>query len=159
MQHLQAVIRRAAEHKGSAFVEIYQNCNVFNDGAFEFATNKATKEDVQLRLEHGKPLIFGKARDKGIRLNAHLQPEIVNVADVDPATLMVHDEKAPSPALAFLEAHLEPPQFPVALGVMRSIERPTYDRLIADQQQAAVAKLGQGNLQKLITGHETWTVT
>jgi 2-oxoglutarate ferredoxin oxidoreductase subunit beta len=158
VQHLQQVIRRAAEHKGSAFIEIYQNCNVFNDGAFEFATNKATKEDIQLRVEHGKPLLFGKDKSKGIRLSRDLQPEVVNVADVDAATLMVHDEKAPSPALAFLEAHLDVPQFPVALGVLRSIQRPSYDQLIVEQQKSAIAKLGQGNLQKLVTGNETWKV-
>ena len=158
VQHLQQVIRRAAEHKGSAFIEIYQNCNVFNDGAFEFATNKATKEDVQLRVEQGKPLVFGKDKAKGIRMGAGLQPEVVNVADVDASQLVVHDEKAASPALAFLEAHLDVPKFPVALGVLRAIQRPSYDALIVEQQKNAVAKLGQGNLQKLVTGNETWKV-
>jgi len=158
VQHLQQVIRRAAEHKGSSFIEIYQNCNVFNDGAFEFATNKATKEDIQLRLEHGKPLVFGKDKSKGIRMGAGLDPEVVNVADVDPSQLVVHDEKAHSPALAFLEAHLDVPKFPVALGVLRAIQRPSYDQLIVDQQKRAIEKLGAGNLQKLVTGNETWTV-
>jgi 2-oxoglutarate/2-oxoacid ferredoxin oxidoreductase subunit beta len=158
VQHLQQVIRRAAQHKGSAFVEIYQNCNVFNDGAFEFATAKATKEEVQLRVEHGKPLLFGKDRSKGIRMGAGLQPEVVSVADVPADALVVHDEKAASPALAFLEAHLDVPKFPVALGVLRAIERPSYEQMVVDQQKHAIAKLGEGNLKALVTGNETWKV-
>jgi 2-oxoglutarate ferredoxin oxidoreductase subunit beta len=157
--HLQGVIRRAAEHKGSAFIEIFQNCNVFNDGAFEFATDKATKEDTQLRLEHGKPLVFGKGKDKGIRMGAGFAPEVVKVADVDPQSLLVHDEKAAAPTLAFLEAHLDAPQFPVALGVLRAIPRPCYDALMAEQEARAIEKLGAGNLDQLLRGNETWTVT
>jgi len=159
VQHLQQVVRRAAAHKGSAFIEVFQNCNVFNDEAFAFATDKAVKEDTQLRLEHGKPLVFGKAKDRGIRVGSGFQPEVVSLKDLDPASLLVHDEKAASPSLAFLEAHLDVPQFPVALGVLRAIERPTYDQLITEQTRKAREKLGEGDLQKLLRGNETWTVT
>ena len=158
VQHLQSIIRRAAAHKGSAFIEIYQNCNVFNDGAFEFATDKTTKEDVQLRLEQGKPLVFGKSKDKGIRLGPNFQPEVVNVADVDPALLLVHDEKASSPSLAFLEAHLDRPRFPIALGVLRAMERPSYDQLLVEQAKQITGKLGPGDLVRLVRGTETWIV-
>ena len=157
--HLQGVIRRAAEHKGTAFIEIFQNCNVFNDEAFTFVTDKSIKEDAQLRLEHGKPLIFGKNKDKGIRVGQGFQPEVVSLAGLDPQTLLVHDEKAPSPSLAFLEAHLDVPKFPIALGVLRAIERPTYDQLIVEQERRAREKLGDGDLAKLLRGNETWTVS
>jgi 2-oxoglutarate ferredoxin oxidoreductase subunit beta len=156
--HLQQIIRRAAQHKGTAFIEIFQNCNVFNDGAFEFATTKTTKDDVQLRLEHGKPLVFGKNKDKGIRMGAGFKLEVVNVADVDPATILTHDEQAEGPTLAFLEASLDVPKFPISLGVLRAVERPSYDGMVADQEKRALDKLGPGNLEKLIRGSETWIV-
>src|SRR5258708_2993271 len=101
IKHLEYVLERAANHVGTGFVEIYQNCNIFNDGAFEYATNKETKSDTTLYLEHGKPLVFGKAADKGIRLHG-MNPEIVNLKDVSKDDLLHHDEKAVEHNLAFL---------------------------------------------------------
>src|SRR5687767_8119702 len=109
VKHLEYVLERAAKHKGTAFVEIYQNCNIFNDGAFEYATDKLTKSDTTLYLEHGKPLVFGKDRDKGIRLHA-LTPEVVNLKDVDQDDLLIHDEKASEPSLAFLLSRMRYPE-------------------------------------------------
>ncbi|MGH7822895.1 MAG: 2-oxoacid:ferredoxin oxidoreductase subunit beta, partial [Candidatus Binatia bacterium] len=100
-KHLQDILRRAHEHKGSTFIEILQNCNVFNDGAWADLTEKATKADFQLALEHGKPLVFGKNRDKGIRLNARLEPEVVKLGEgYSESDLIVYDEH--NPALAYL---------------------------------------------------------
>src|SRR4029450_13534930 len=103
VKHLEYVLERAARHVGTAFVEIYQNCNIFNDGAFTYATDKATKSDTTLYLEHGKPLLFGKETNKGIRLHA-LNPEVVEVGEgkVSKDDLLIHDEKTPEPSLAFL---------------------------------------------------------
>src|SRR5207237_10896974 len=108
IKHLEYVLERAANHVGTAFVEIYQNCNIFNDGAFEYATNKETKSDTTLYLEHGKPLVFGKAADKGIRLHG-MNPEIVNLKDVSKDDLLHHDEKSPEPSLAFLLSRMRYP--------------------------------------------------
>src|SRR6266550_1220542 len=101
IKHLQQTLRRAAAHKGTAFVEVYQNCSVFNDGVFEYATDKAVKADNILYLEDGKPLVFGKDRNKGIRLNG-LDPEVVSLGEVGMDDLLVHDEKANEPSLAYL---------------------------------------------------------
>src|SRR5437764_7888542 len=102
VQHLTETLKRAAHHKGSAFVEVYQNCKIFNDGVFEYATDKTVKADNALFLEHGKPLIFGKDRNKGIRLNG-LSPEVVEVGkDCGPDDLLIHDETAEEPSLAYL---------------------------------------------------------
>ena len=123
MKHLEYVLERAAKHVGAAFVEIYQNCNIFNDGAYSYATDKATKSDTTLYLEHGKPLIFGKDGSKGIRLNG-LTPEIVDTKSVKADDLLIHDEKAPEPSLAFLLSRMRYPDFPEPLGVLRRRPRP-----------------------------------
>src|SRR5438477_2663739 len=108
VKHLEYVLERAAKHRGTAFVEIYQNCNIFNDGAFEYATDKNTKSDTTLYLENGKPLVFGKETDKGIRLHA-MKPEVVNLKDVDQDDLIIHDEKTPEPSHAFLLSRMRYP--------------------------------------------------
>jgi 2-oxoglutarate ferredoxin oxidoreductase subunit beta len=161
-QHMQGVLKKAAEHKGSAFIEIYQNCNVFNDGAFDYVTDKETKTDTQLVLEHGKPMIFGKDKNKGIRLTpGKLEPEVVTLGEngVTVNELLVHDEKEHSGALAFLLSRLSPPEFPTALGVVRNVERPAYDQLSVDQEQAILAKKGKGDLAKLLHAGETWRIS
>src|SRR5688572_24883659 len=101
IQHLTTVLERAAHHEGTAFVEIYQDCNVFNSGAFEFATDKATKNEHCIYLEHGKPLVFGKQNEKGVRLNGKGLPEIVDVANVASDDLLFHDEQTDDPSHAF----------------------------------------------------------
>ena len=160
VKHLEYVLERAANHKGTAFVEIYQNCNIFNDGAYNYATDKAVKSDNTIYLEHGKPLVFGKDANKGIRLNA-MNPEIVDIGDgaVSKDDLLMHDEKTPEPSLAFLLSRMRYPEFPEPLGVFRDIEQDRYVDLVRRQNVAATEKLGPGNLQKLVTGDETWTVS
>jgi 2-oxoglutarate ferredoxin oxidoreductase subunit beta len=162
VHHLQYVLKRAAEHKGSAFVEIYQNCNVFNDGAFEYVADKENRADNQLVVEHGKPLVFGKERKRGVRLTpGALEPELVTVGEngVTEADLLKHDEREHSGALAFLLSRLGPPDFPTVLGVVRAVERPAYDQLSIEQERATVAKRGEGDLRKLLQSGETWTVS
>src|SRR5947207_5395104 len=120
VKHLEYVLERAAKHTGTAFVEIYQNCNIFNDGAFEYATDKLTKSDTTLYLEHGKPLVFGKDSEKGIRLHG-LNPEVVDTKTVAPDDLLIHDERVDDPSLAFLLSRMRCPEFPEPLGVFRAV--------------------------------------
>jgi len=154
-KHLQEIVRRAHAHRGAAFVEILQNCNVFNDGAFNDVSDKATKSDATLVLEHGKPLIFGKNRDKGIRLRA-FQPEVVKLGgDVAEADLLVHDER--NPALAYLIARLGPPDFPTPIGVFTAVERPRYEDALAAQLAAAKTK-APPDVAALLHRGDTWVV-
>ncbi len=157
---LQNVVRAAAAHQGGAFVEIYQNCNVFNDEAFAYATDKATKADRQLILEHGKPLVFGKDRSKGIRLTKEMKLEVVELGKdgVTEADLLVHDERREDPALAFMLSRLDHPEFPVPVGVLRNVRRPSYDLMAKEQGERAVAKMGAGDLEKLLNAGDTWVV-
>jgi 2-oxoglutarate ferredoxin oxidoreductase subunit beta len=159
IKHLSEVLRRAAEHEGTAFVEVYQNCNVFNDGAFEYAASKDTKADNTMEIEHGKPMIFGKNRDKGIRLNG-TTPEVVQLGGaIKEDDLLFHDEKAPEPTLAYLLSRMRHPEFPEPLGVLRCVERPLYEDDMNRQITEAKAKRGEGDLNKLFRSAETWTVT
>ncbi len=158
IHHMTEVLKRAAAHKGTAFIEIYQNCKIFNDGVFEYATDKSIKADNTLYLEHGKPLIFGKDRNKGIRLNG-LDPEVVSLGgDVAPDDLLIHDEKAEQPSLAYLLSRMVYPQFPECVGVFRAVERPTYDELLNQQIADAVKARGKGKLEDLFASEDTWVV-
>jgi 2-oxoglutarate ferredoxin oxidoreductase subunit beta len=155
---LQQILRRAAQHKGTAFVEIYQDCNVYNHGAFDYASNRQTKLDHVLYLEHGKPMVFGKNEDKGIRLR-DTTPEIVDLGNgITEDDLLVHDEQTPEPTLAYLLSRMRFPDFPVPMGVFRNVEEPTYEDLLADQIETATQKLGEGKLEELLSAGETWTV-
>jgi 2-oxoglutarate/2-oxoacid ferredoxin oxidoreductase subunit beta len=158
LPNLQAVLARAAQHKGTAFVEVLQNCVVFNDGAYDSLTDKQTRADARIVLEHGKPLIFGKDRQRGIRLNG-LSPEVVELGNgISESDLMVHDEAATSSALAFLLAQLEAPDFPVPLGVFRSLEMPTYQQRNTEQAEQARQAKGNGKLASLLNSGDTWTI-
>jgi 2-oxoglutarate/2-oxoacid ferredoxin oxidoreductase subunit beta len=161
-KHLESVLKRAAEHKGSAFIEIYQNCNVFNDHAFEGFTAKDAKLDNQVRIEHGKPLIFGKEKNRGIRLGGsnNLTPEVVEIG-VDGVTaddILVYDESEDSGVMAFLLSRFEQPDFPVPIGVFRSVERPVYDSLAAGQLVSAKETRGEGDIMKMLYSGDTWEV-
>ncbi len=158
VKHLAYTLKRAAEHKGTSFVEVYQNCNVFNDGAFSYAQDKATRDDATLELEHGKPMIFGKNRDKGIRLNG-MTPEVVdlNTTGIKEDDLLFHDEKA-DPIHAYLLARMRRPDFPEPIGVFRDVQTPTFDEALRAQLTETIAKKGKGDLQKLLTGSDTWRV-
>jgi 2-oxoglutarate/2-oxoacid ferredoxin oxidoreductase subunit beta len=158
IKHLRMVLERAAKHKGTAFVEVYQDCNVFNSGAFEYATSKETRPETTLYLEHGKPLVFGKNRDKGIRLNG-TTPEVVELGKgISEDDLLFHDEQSPEPTHAFLLSHMLQPRFPEPLGVFRAVERPTYDDLVCGQVKDAAAAKGEGDLAKLYDCEDTWMV-
>ena len=157
-KHMQEILKRAAAHKGSAFVEIFQNCNIFNDGAFADFASRPVRQDQTLALQHGEPMVFGKEKNRGLRLNG-VAPEIVDLGDgVNESDLLVHDETVGSPTLAYLLSQLEYPQFPAPLGVYRSIERPTYDRLLEDQVQGEAEKDGAGDLEQLLNSGDTWEV-
>ena len=159
VKHLAETIKRAAEHVGTSFVEIYQNCVVFNDGAFEYATGKDTKAETTVYLEHGKPLIFGQNRDKGIRLNG-LTPEVVQLGgSIREDDLLFHDERAKEPSLAYLLSRMRTPEFPEPMGVFRCIDAPRYEEEMESQLQAASAKLGPGDINKLLNSGDTWTVS
>ena len=158
-KHLQSVLRRAAEHKGSAFVEIYQNCNIFNDKAFIGTTDKSVREDRQVMLEHGKPMVFGKDGTKGLRMSGG-DPEIVTIGEngVTEDDLWVHDEQAHN-ASPYQLSRLRYPDYPEALGVFRDIQRPSFESLLHEQVAAAKAKQGEGDLQALLEGGDTWVVS
>ena len=158
VKHLQQVLQRAAEHKGTAFVEIYQNCNVYNHMAFDYASDRQTKADHILYLEHGKPMIFGKDSDKGIRLNG-TQPEVVKLGKgIAEDDLLIHDEKAAEPTLAYLLSRMSHPDFPEPMGVFRAISEATYEDLVIDQITQATRDLGAGDLDALFNDGDTWTV-
>ncbi len=156
--HLVATLKRAAAHKGTAFVEIYQNCNVFNDGAFEAITEKAVRADQQLVVEHGKPWVFGKNKDKGIRISGKYEPEIFEIkGEADLKQAVIHDET--NETLAWILAHLETPLFPTPVGVFRAVQRPTFDALLNAQGQEVTKAKGKGDLNKLLNSGETWVVS
>jgi 2-oxoglutarate ferredoxin oxidoreductase subunit beta len=157
--HLKAVMKRAAAHSGSAFVEVLQNCNIFNDGAWQPLTERDVRDDATIAVEHGKPLVFGKAKDKGIRMRG-LALEVVKLGDgVTEADLVVHDERHPNPAYAFLLSRLDQtPGFPTPIGVLRAVEAPRYEAQVADQVRAVTAKKGRGDLARLLRTGDTWEV-
>ncbi|MCG6927445.1 MAG: 2-oxoacid:ferredoxin oxidoreductase subunit beta [Acidobacteria bacterium] len=158
--HLKGVLKKAAAHPGSAFVEVLQNCNIFNDGAWETLTSKKLRDENTISLEHGQPLVFGKDRDKGIRRKG-LELEIVTLGgDVTEKDLVVHDERNPNPAYAFLLSRMDSrPDFPTPIGVLRAVEAPRYEQEVADQLKAVTAKKGEGDLAALLRAGDTWEVT
>ena len=157
-KHMAEILKAAAEHRGTSFVEIYQNCNIFNDGAWSHVTEADTKDDNTLILEDGQPMIFGKDRNKGIRLNG-LVPEVVSLEDgVGEEALLVHDESYDSPALGYLLSRLEYPRYPLPFGIFRRVERPTYEEQLMTQYEQAVADRGKGDLATLFHSGDTWIV-
>jgi 2-oxoglutarate ferredoxin oxidoreductase subunit beta len=159
INHLGEMLKRAAQHEGTAFVEVYQNCNVFNDGAWDYAKDRDTKSDTTLELQHGKPLIFGKNREKGIRLNG-MNPEVVELGKgINEDDLLFHDERLSEPSLAYLLSRMRYEDgFPEPIGVFRSVDAPQYDRLINEQIEEATKKKGKGDLEALFNSSDTWTV-
>ena len=162
-EHLQEMMHRAGDHSGAAFLEVLQNCNIFNDGAWRDFTDKSVKEDRMLVLKHGEPMIFGAEKNKGIRLNG-LQPEGVTIGEngVSVADLWVHDETDPDATRTQILSRMWWPDFPVPVGVFRRVPRPTHDQLLVEQVEsakAARAAKGPVDLQKLLAAGETWTVS
>jgi 2-oxoglutarate ferredoxin oxidoreductase subunit beta len=158
-RHLVATLERAAAHQGTAFVEVYQNCNVYNDGAFAYLTERATHDERTLYLEHGQPMLFGKDRQRGIRLRG-LEPEVVTLGEngVTEADILRHDETKPAASLAYILSRLDYPDFPVPVGVLRAVERPTYDGIVEEQQAIALHRFGHGDLDTMFNAGDTWTV-
>jgi len=159
VKHLGAMVEAAAKHKGISFIEVYQNCNIFNDGAFDHFAERTVRSDRVLYLEHGKPMVFGKNREKGIRMNGAL-PEVVTIGEngITENDLLVHDINLNDPSVAFMLARMEQPEFPQPVGIFRAIERATYEDMMVDQIAASVAKAGPGSLEKLINSGDTWIV-
>jgi 2-oxoglutarate ferredoxin oxidoreductase subunit beta len=155
-KHMAGVLRRAAEHRGASLVEIAQNCIIFNDGAWAHLTDPDNRSENVLYLEHGNPMRFGKQGEKGIRLNG-LVPEVVEVAAVGEENLLVHDEQAAEPTLAYLLSRMGPPHFPTPVGVFRAIEKPVYSGLLMEQVQRAQART-EPDLDALYREGETWEV-
>ncbi len=155
-EHLQRTLERAGHHRGSTFVEVLQNCNIFNDGAYREFTDREVRDDRMLVLQHGAPMVFGKDRDKGIRLNGH-QPEVVTIGDDHRVEdLLVHDET--DPLIAFMLSRIYWPEFPVPVGVIRKIDRPTHDEMLTLQVEKEMARAGTPDLQALLEAGETWVV-
>jgi 2-oxoglutarate ferredoxin oxidoreductase subunit beta len=158
-EHIQHTLEGAGRHRGASFVEVLQNCNIFNDGAWREFTDREVRDDRMLVLEHGKPLIFGKERDKGIRLNG-LHPEVVTIGEngVTEDDLIVHDAHAEDPYLALILSRMFWPDFPVPVGVLRDVDRPILSDLLEAQMRTAIEKSGEGDLEQVLLEGETWTV-
>ncbi|MHC6626823.1 2-oxoacid:ferredoxin oxidoreductase subunit beta [Streptomyces globosus] len=160
-KHLTEVLRAAADHPGTALVEIYQNCNIFNDGAFDALKDKDRAEEAVIRLEHGRPIRFGAGGGKGVvRDPATGDLEVVEVTAENEARVLVHDARAASPTTAFALSRLADPDtlHRTPIGVFRSVERPVYDTLMAEQLETATEAKGEGDLAALLAGNDTWTV-
>jgi 2-oxoglutarate ferredoxin oxidoreductase subunit beta len=158
-KHMIEVFRRAHEHPGAAFVEVYQNCNVFNDGAFDTILNKDARPEMLIQLTHGEPIRFGAEQELGVTMNNFGEAKIVRVDDVGLDRLVVHDERRADPSLAFALSRLaEHPETPTPVGVFRAIERPTYGAAMQQQLVDASARSGPGELEALLRSAPTWTV-
>jgi len=163
-KHLQSVLHRAAAHKGTSFVEILQNCGIFNDGVFDDITEGEGRHDNQLWLEHGKPMVFGpEGARKGLRLGSGLAPEVTLLDDAKEEDILIHDEH--NDANAFFLASLrwrgasgERASFPAPLGVLRDVERPIYEEAVRAQLSDAQQARGRGNFDKLFASGDTWVV-
>jgi 2-oxoglutarate/2-oxoacid ferredoxin oxidoreductase subunit beta len=159
-KHMTETFRRAHEHKGASFVEVYQNCNVFNDGAFETITAKDSRSSMLVPLEHGKPVRFGPDGERGVVIDANGSAVIVDVAEVGEENLLVHDEARSDPSLAFALSRLaNGPYSPTPIGVFRAVPRPDYGSMAQEQLVAAAAKKGPGDLSALLRSGTTWTVS
>jgi 2-oxoglutarate ferredoxin oxidoreductase subunit beta len=152
--HMEQMLRRAAAHKGTAFLEILQNCNSQRSGLK--ASRQESKLEYELRLEHGKPLLFGPPQDRKALIMDGLTPKVMAAKDVAESALWIHDEKNVNAAK--LVADLFAPDFPIPIGVLTEIEAPVYEDLILDQEQRAISDRGPGDIAKLLTSGDTWKI-
>jgi 2-oxoglutarate ferredoxin oxidoreductase subunit beta len=158
-KHMMETIRRAYEHKGAAFVEVYQNCNVYNDGAFDLITAKDARPKMLIQLTHGEPIRFGPEGEWGVVMDEG-SARVVEVADVGEDRLVVHDERREDPSLAFALSRLASgPTSPTPVGVFRAVERPDYGTMLNQQLVAAAERRGPGDLDALLQSGSTWTVS
>jgi len=160
-KHMTEILRAAAAHEGAALVEIYQNCNIFNDGAWEPLKDADTRDDAMMRLVHGEPIRFGKDGSKGVVRLADGHLAVVDVAEVGEDEILRHDAHAEDPGLAFGLSRLADQVSLVntPIGIFRDVTRASYDRLAREQIEHSTAKRGPGDLQALINGSDTWNVT
>ncbi|MGH3650707.1 MAG: 2-oxoacid:ferredoxin oxidoreductase subunit beta [Acidimicrobiia bacterium] len=155
--HTQEILQKAYEHEGAAFIEVYQNCNVFNDKAFIQLTGKEERVHNRIDLEHGKPIVFDEGAKAVVMRGGHT--EIVDSSSVDPKAILVHDETREDPSIAFALSRLSHgPYGPTPLGIFRDAKRPVYDQEVNVQVAAAREKFGDGDINALIRSHGTWTV-
>ncbi|WP_327108482.1 2-oxoacid:ferredoxin oxidoreductase subunit beta [Nonomuraea glycinis] len=155
-KHLQSVLREATAHRGTSLVEIYQNCNIFNDNAFEPMKDPEVRDDIMLRLEHGQPIV---SASKAVVRTADGDIEVVPRAEVSEDRILVHDAHRPDPSVAFALSRLDEPAFQhVPIGIFRQVDRPAYDVLMAEQLEEAVAQQGRGDLSDLLMGGDTWRI-
>ncbi|MEV0162874.1 2-oxoacid:ferredoxin oxidoreductase subunit beta [Nonomuraea fuscirosea] len=155
-KHLQSVLREATEHRGTSLVEIYQNCNIFNDNAFEQLKDPEVRDDITLRLEHGQPIT---SASKAVVRGANGGIEVVARDGVNEDEILVHDAHNPDPSVAFALSRLDEPAFEhVPIGIFRQVDRPAYDVLMAEQLEEAVAQKGPGDLGELLLGGDTWRI-
>ncbi|HEX3315253.1 MAG TPA: 2-oxoacid:ferredoxin oxidoreductase subunit beta [Gemmataceae bacterium] len=156
IKHLADTLTRAAHHKGAAFVEVYQNCKIFNDAVFEYATDRSKRAENLVYLEHGKPLVYGARSDKGLRFNVRtMELETTTAVAED---VVCHDEAASEPTLAMMLSRLRAPDHPEAMGVLRDVDRPTYEADVHRLVDDAITKRGAGDLGKLFRNDDTWVV-
>ncbi len=159
-KHMQAMFKRAHAHKGTSLVEIYQNCNVFNDGAFAEITKRDKRDAMLIDLQHGQPIKFGVDQERGLAMNSNGRIEIVDVADVGEANLLVHDEASDDPAMAFAISRLATaPTMPTPVGVFRAVQRPEYASEVSRQLDEVTAAKGPGTIEGLFASRPTWTVS
>jgi 2-oxoglutarate/2-oxoacid ferredoxin oxidoreductase subunit beta len=159
-KHMQEVFRRAHDHRGSAFVEIYQNCNVFNDGAFAQILAKEKRPEMLIDLRHGEPVRFGPDGSHGVVLNEFGEAQVVDVADVGADALLVHDDSRSDPSLAFALSRLaDQPTTPTPVGIFRAVTRPVYEDLAQQQLASAQERSGPGDLRTLIESGSVWEVS
>ncbi|MYZ09810.1 2-oxoacid:ferredoxin oxidoreductase subunit beta [Streptomyces sp. SID2999] len=159
-KHLTEVLRAAADHPGTALIEIYQNCNIFNDGAFDALKDKQRAEEALIRLEHGQPVRFGADGSRGVVRDRTGELTVVTVTPDNEADLLVHDAHAASPTTAFALSRLADPDtlHHTPIGVFRAVDRPVYDSLMSEQLDTAIEQQGKGDLATLLAGGDTWTV-
>ena len=154
---MKEIFKEAVKHQGTSFVEIYQNCNIFNDGTFSPIYERPVREDRILNLKHGQPFIFGKSQNKGIRLNG-LKPEVVELENgFNSDELLRHDQYTSDSTLANLLSNFNYPEFPVPMGVLRQIKNSTYGEIIEKQINTQLEKHGKGKLTDLLRGTHAWT--
>jgi 2-oxoglutarate ferredoxin oxidoreductase subunit beta len=157
-RHMGQVLTRAAQHKGVSFVEIYQNCIIFNKDVHVPITGRENREDRAVYLEDGKPLIFGKNKDKAIALNGFKTETVDLAGNPDRSSLLTHHESDPSPNYAYLLTQMNYPEMPVPFGIFRCIEKPTYDEMLNEQVRHSIEKKGRGTLEKILYTEDVWTV-
>jgi 2-oxoglutarate ferredoxin oxidoreductase subunit beta len=153
---MEETLKRASAHKGAAFVEILQNCNVYNDKAWNVLYDRESKIMSELRVEHGKPLVFGPVDDRRALVLDGVRPKVVRTKDVDQGHVWVHDET--DAATALILAQLWAPEYPIPIGVLAKKEETTYEEILVNQEQTAISERGPGDIAKLLVSGETWSI-